>query len=49
MPIWGITIQNEPMANQRWESCIYTAEQEINFKKNHLGSIMEKEGLGNKK
>ena len=25
MPIWGITIQNEPMAVQRWESCIYTA------------------------
>jgi glucosylceramidase len=26
IPIWGITIQNEPMAVQRWESCIYTAE-----------------------
>ncbi|MGO4818604.1 glycoside hydrolase family 30 protein, partial [Flavobacterium sp. W22_SRS_FP1] len=25
-PIWGMTIQNEPMATQRWESCIYTAE-----------------------
>src|SRR5215831_12372516 len=23
--IWGITIQNEPMAKQTWESCIYTA------------------------
>ena len=22
MPIWGITLQNEPMAVQRWESCI---------------------------
>ena len=28
MPIWGITIQNEPMATQRWESMIYTAEEE---------------------
>jgi glucosylceramidase len=49
MPIWGITIQNEPMATQRWESCIYTAEEERDFLKNHLGPIMEKEGLGDKK
>lgn len=49
MPIWGITIQNEPMAVQRWESCIYTAETERDFLKNHLGPAMEKEGLGDKK
>lgn len=49
MPIWGITIQNEPMAVQRWESCIYTAEEERDFLKNHLGPIMEREGLGDKK
>ncbi|NPE30641.1 glycoside hydrolase family 30 protein [Methanococcoides sp. SA1] len=48
MPIWGITIQNEPMATQRWESCIYTAEQERDFLKNHLGPIMEREGFGDK-
>ena len=28
VPVWGLTIQNEPMAKQRWESCIYTAEEE---------------------
>ncbi|MBN2281113.1 MAG: glycoside hydrolase family 30 protein [Candidatus Marinimicrobia bacterium] len=49
MPIWGITIQNEPMATQRWESCIYSAEQERDFLKNFLGPIMEREGLGDKK
>ncbi|MCR9289667.1 MAG: glycosyl hydrolase [Bacteroidetes bacterium] len=49
MPIWGLTIQNEPMAVQRWESCIYTAEQERDFLKNHLGPTMEREGLGDKK
>ncbi len=49
MPIWGITIQNEPMAVQRWESCIYTAEEERDFLKNHLGPILEEEGLGDKK
>ncbi|WP_445385831.1 glycoside hydrolase family 30 protein [Robiginitalea sp. IMCC44478] len=49
MPIWGITIQNEPMAVQRWESCIYTAEEERDFLKNHLGPTLEQEGLGDKK
>lgn len=49
IPIWGISIQNEPMATQRWESCIYTAEEERDFLKNHLGPTMKKEGLGNKK
>ncbi len=49
IPIWGITIQNEPMATQTWESCIYTAEQERDFLKNHLGPTMIREGLHNKK
>ncbi|MFT6021731.1 MAG: glucosylceramidase [Saprospiraceae bacterium] len=49
MPIWGITIQNEPMAVQRWESCIYTAEEERDFLKNYLGPTMEEEDLGDKK
>lgn len=49
IPVWGITIQNEPMATQTWESCIYTAEEERDFLKNHLGPIMEQEGLGEKK
>jgi glucosylceramidase len=48
IPIWGITIQNEPMAIQRWESCIYTAVEERDFLKNYLGPIMKREGLGNK-
>lgn len=49
IPVWGISIQNEPMATQRWESCIYTAEEERDFLKNHLGPTMEKEGLKDKK
>ncbi len=48
-PIWGITVQNEPMATQRWESCIYTAAEERDFLKNHLGPVMQREGLGDKK
>ena len=46
--VWGITIQNEPMATQTWESCIFTAEEERDFLKNHLGPTMVKEGLGDK-
>jgi len=49
IPIWGLTIQNEPMATQKWESCIFTAEEERDFLKNHLGPTMRKEGLADKK
>jgi len=49
IPIWGLTVQNEPMAKQSWESCIYTPEAERDFLKNHLGPTLEKEGLGSKK
>jgi len=48
IPIWGITIQNEPMATQIWESSIYSAEEERDFLKNYLGPTMEREGLGDK-
>jgi len=47
--VWGISIQNEPMASQTWESCIYFAEDERDFLKNYLGPTMEKEGLADKK
>jgi glucosylceramidase len=49
IPIWGVSIQNEPMATQKWESCIYTAEEERDFLKNHLGPTLKREGLGEKK
>ncbi len=49
VPIWGISIQNEPMATQRWESCVYTAEEERDFLKNHLGPTMAKAGYQDKK
>jgi glucosylceramidase len=49
IPIWGISVQNEPMATQRWESCIYTADEERDFLKNHLGPVMYQQGYGDKK
>src|SRR5215510_2227847 len=49
IPIWGITIQNEPMATQKWESCIYSAEDERDFLKNFLGPTLKRQGLADKK
>ena len=49
IPVWGISIQNEPMATQKWESCIYTGEEERDFLKNSLGPTMQKSGYGDKK
>ncbi|HEX6626683.1 MAG TPA: glycoside hydrolase family 30 beta sandwich domain-containing protein [Gemmatimonadaceae bacterium] len=48
IPVWGITIQNEPMATQTWESCIFSAEEERDFLKNYLGPTMRRAGLGEK-
>jgi len=48
IPVWGVTIQNEPMAKQRWESCIYTADEEKDFLKNYLGPTFEKAGFQDK-
>ncbi|WP_207532472.1 glycoside hydrolase family 30 protein [Desertivirga arenae] len=49
IPVWGLSVQNEPMATQKWESCIFTAEEERDFIKTHLGPTLHKNGLGNKK
>lgn len=39
--IWGVSVQNEPLATQTWDSCIYTAEEERDFVKNHLGPVLK--------
>ena len=49
IPIWGLSVQNEPMATQTWESCLYTAEDERDFVKNFLGPTLQKSGLASKK
>lgn len=49
IPIFGLTVQNEPMAIQKWESCIYTATQESDFVKNFLGPSLDRAGYSNKK
>ena len=49
VPIWGLSIQNEPEAKQTWDSCLYTAEEERDFIKNHLGPSLEKHNLLDRK
>jgi glucosylceramidase len=39
--IWGLTVQNEPMAKQTWES-LYTA-RERDFVKNFLGPSLKRQ------
>jgi len=49
IPVWGLTLQNEPLAKQTWESCNYTAEEERDFIKEYLGPALKAQGLGEKK
>ena len=46
VPVWGVSVQNEPAAIQRWDSCIYSAEEERDFVRDHLGPALEAAGLG---
>jgi glucosylceramidase len=46
VPVWGVSVQNEPAATQRWDSCIYTAEEERDFVRDFLGPELELAGLG---
>lgn len=49
IPVWGLTVQNEPMATQKWESCVFSAEQEKTFLKYYLGPTLWKNGMKDKK
>ena len=40
-----LTVQNEPMAVQTWDSCVYSSEQESLFVRDYLGPTLEREGL----
>lgn len=44
--VWGVSVQNEPAATQTWDSCIYSAEEERDFVREHLGPELAAAGLG---
>ncbi|HEY2649956.1 MAG TPA: glycoside hydrolase family 30 protein, partial [Puia sp.] len=49
IPVWGLTLQNEPLAKQTWESCNYTAEEERDFIREYLGPTLKAQGMADKK
>lgn len=40
-----MTVQNEPDAVQTWDSCIYTAQEEMRFVRDYLGPELKRQGL----
>ena len=46
VPVWGVSVQNEPAATQTWDSCIYSAEEERDFVRDYLGPELALAGLG---
>lgn len=50
IPIWGITVVNEPHGNGgNWESMLFTPKEMTDFVENFLGPKLEKDGYGNVK
>ncbi len=44
--IWGVTVENEPLGNDKnWESMHFTPEEMRDFVRDYLGPHFEKEGL----
>jgi len=48
IPVWGITVQNEPEYSPTWEGCRYTPEQERDFVKNYLGPAFVSNNVASK-
>ncbi len=47
IPIWGITVENEPLGNgNNWESMHFSPQEMTHFVQNYLGPVLEKTGNG---
>ena len=44
IPVWSVTVQNEPQAVQTWESCVFSAAEERDFVRDYMGPAMAKAG-----
>ena len=50
IPIWGVTVENEPLGNDNnWESMHFSAQEMTNFVQHYLGPVLEKMGNGDVK
>ena len=45
LPLFGFTVQNEPLATTPWENCLYSAEEERDFVRDHLGPALKASGM----
>lgn len=46
LPIWGVTVVNEPHGNgDNWESMLFTPKEMTDFVQDHLGPTLKREGL----
>ena len=45
IPLWALTVQNEPDVAQPWESCLYSPWEERDFIASTLGPALEAAGL----
>eukprot|EP00419_Tripos_fusus_P090828 CAMPEP_0172858286 /NCGR_PEP_ID=MMETSP1075-20121228/66255_1 /TAXON_ID=2916 /ORGANISM="Ceratium fusus, Strain PA161109" /LENGTH=571 /DNA_ID=CAMNT_0013705793 /DNA_START=48 /DNA_END=1763 /DNA_ORIENTATION=- len=41
VPIWAMTVQNEPQGNSSWEACLMAPPEEADFLGEHLGPVMK--------
>lgn len=46
IPMWGLSVQNEPEATQTWDSCVVSGEEERDFVRDYLGPTLRDAGLG---
>ncbi len=44
IPVWAMSIQNEPAAVQTWDSCVWTAHEEAEFAISHLAPALSAAG-----
>jgi len=49
LEVWSVTVQNEPAAVQRWDSCEWTAEEEADFTVEFLKPRLAAGGFGHVK
>ena len=49
VPIAALSVQNEPMASQDWESCLFSAAEELEFAGGYLRPALDAAGLGHVK
>ena len=49
IPLWALSMQNEPANWTSWESCLWSAEEARDFIKNYLGPALQSAGLGSQR